>query len=215
MTGYKKIGNKLNISKNEFYDEIVKSKKNNELTPKAVDFFIKMAVHGVRHGNLNYPNSLDEEDCIQSALHDMLKYWRNFDEKLFKDPFSFFTSILFNGFAKQFKSLYKHRFVKHNKDIFIYINDKPDYEYLVSEIDNIFYKIKNIIKIKDIKKIRIRFKNIKSTKWMDITMDNYEYLYDICEYMDYIKTITIRFEYTSGTDFISINQSGDSEIYSI
>ena len=119
---YKGLGTKLDIPKESFYNEMIISKQTGELTPKAVQYFIKMACHGIRHGNLNYPDIRDEEDCIQAALHDMLKYWKNFDENLYESPFSFFSSMVFNGYAKEFKVIHKHRFLKYTKLIKYHIN---------------------------------------------------------------------------------------------
>ena len=213
--GYKNVGSKLDISKEDFYNEMVKSKKLDELTPLTVKYFIKMATHGVRHGNLNYPDSRDEEDCIQSALHDMIKYWKNFDENIYKDPFAFFTSIVFNGYAKQFKNIYKHRFIKYTKLFTINYNKKPDPDKIIDEIDNIYFLVCSEIQEKDIKRIQIRFKNDKSTKWQSMKMDDLDFLGDICKEFNFIKTIELKVDYVSGVSFIALNQSGDSEIYSI
>ena len=110
---YKRIGTKLNIKNSEFVEEIVKSKADNALTDRAIDFFIKLANHAVKR--LQYSDPRDREDCIQSALLDLTKYWRNFDPEKSNNAFAYFTQMAKNGYAKQFKQIHKHRFNKRSR----------------------------------------------------------------------------------------------------
>lgn len=41
---------------------------------------------------LSYVNSDDRDDCLQFALLDLLKYWRNFNPK-YPNAFAYFTEI--------------------------------------------------------------------------------------------------------------------------
>lgn len=212
---YKGLGSKLDIDKDRFYEEMKISKKNDKLTDKAVEYFIKIACHGVRHGNLVYTDLRDEEDCIQNALHDMLRYWRNFDDECFKNPFAFFTSYIFNGYAKQFKVIHKHRFLKYTKKFTIVYKKKPTFESVVDEIQNIHYLFCEQYNEKSIKRIQIRYKNGKTSKWQDMIIDEYDFINDICDNHDYIGIFELKYDYTSGVTFFSLNQTGDSEIYSL
>ena len=215
MSGYKGLGTKLDISKESFYEEISKSKQKDDLTPKAVEYFIKLACHAIRHGNLVYTDPRDEEDCIQSALHDMLKYWRNFDETQYENPFAFFTSMVFNGYAKQFKSIHRHRFLKYTKNYKILYKKKPDYESIVDEILNVHFLFCENYEEKSIKRIQMRYKNGKTSKWKDLIIDDFEFVNEICKTHDFIGLLEFKYDYTSGITFFSLNQSGDSEIYSL
>lgn len=218
---YKKVGSKLNIDKKEFYEEIKKSKQNDELTDKAVDMFIKMAEHGIRNSNLNYPQKIDEEDCIQSALYDALKYWRNFDETRFDNPFAFFTSIIFNGYAKEYKNIYKHRFVKCTKKYSLPYNGYYSATAISNELINLSYKVYNEIRERDISKIRMKLKSENSTSWVEFNFGEYDFLdepsifgNDNVRY-DFVEDIIVKIEYNRGEEFMSLDQSGDSEIYNI
>jgi hypothetical protein len=103
--GYKKVGTRLEISNADFTREIIISKQNDELTPKAVDYFVKLANHAIRA--LTYNDPRDREDCIQFALMDLVLYWRNFDPAVSSNAFSFFTQVAYNGYAKGFKKIHK------------------------------------------------------------------------------------------------------------
>jgi hypothetical protein len=48
----------------------------------------------------------DKEDVKQSALLDCLMYWRNFDPEKSNNPFAYFTSVITNGYAKGWNTLY-------------------------------------------------------------------------------------------------------------
>lgn len=103
--GYKGVGAKLDINNADFTREIVLSKERGELTPKATDYFVKLANHAIKA--LPYTDPRDREDCIQFALLDLLLYWKNFDPNVSNNAFAFFTQITYNGYAKGFKKIHK------------------------------------------------------------------------------------------------------------
>ena len=110
--------NKYYINNRDFTNEIIRCKYGRvneetgyqhavgELSPRAVDYFILLANRAIL--KLTFSNPLDKEDCIQSALLDLLRYWRNFNEEKSNNAFAYFTQIAKNGYAKEYKKLYKH-----------------------------------------------------------------------------------------------------------
>ena len=218
---YKKVGSKLNVDKKEFYNEIKKSKELGELTPKAVDIFIKMAEHAIRNSSLSYPQKIDEEDCIQSALCDCIKYWKNFDETRFDNPFAFFTSIIFNGYAKEYKNIYKHRFIKCTKKF----SSKYDSYYsctkLTNELEDIMTRILSEIKQKDIQRMKLKLECDDAPNWVEFTIGDYS-MFETPEVFgspnvqfDHVGDVIVKVEYNSAEEVMSLDQSGDSEIYNI
>lgn len=103
--GYKGLGSKLDINKPDFTREIILSKEQGRLTPKATDYFVKLANHAIK--KLTYTDPRDREDCIQFALLDMLLYWKNFDPTISDNAFAFYTQMAYNGYAKGFKKIHK------------------------------------------------------------------------------------------------------------
>jgi hypothetical protein len=109
---------KYYINNRDFTNEIIRCKHGllneetgyqhtkGELSPKAIDYFILLANRAIQ--KLKFQNPLDREDCIQSALLDLLRYWRNFNEEKSNNAFAYFTQIAKNGYAKEYKKIYKH-----------------------------------------------------------------------------------------------------------
>lgn len=110
--------NKYYINNRDFTNEIIRCKYGmlnedtgyqhiaGELSPKAIDYFILLANRAIL--KLTFSNPLDKEDCIQSALLDLLRYWRNFNEEKSNNAFAYFTQIAKNGYAKEYKKIHKH-----------------------------------------------------------------------------------------------------------
>jgi predicted HD phosphohydrolase len=214
--GYKKIGTRLRIDQADFYREIVESKRRDALTDGAVNYFIKMASHGVKHANLNYPDPRDQEDVIQSALHDLCKYWRNFNEKDCNDPFSFFTSFIFNGYAKEFKVIHKHRFIKHQKKYKVEIDDAIDFPKLVSEISCVEKMFCDTMSYSQIKKIFVRYKcGSVLSRWFEYDKSNIDATCCFIDGVGHVDSIDVKIDYIASMSFLSLNQGGDSEIYTI
>jgi len=109
---------KYYINNRDFTNEIIRCKHGllneetgyqhvaGELSPKAIEYFITLANRAIL--KLRFSNPLDKEDCIQSALLDLLRYWKNFNEEKSNNAFAYFTQIAKNGYAKEYKKIYKH-----------------------------------------------------------------------------------------------------------
>lgn len=98
--------NKFYINNKDFTNEIIECKKTNELSPKATQFFITLANRAIQ--KLKFSNPLDREDCIQSALVDLVRYWRNFDPAKSNNAFAYYTQVAKNGYAKEYKRIHKY-----------------------------------------------------------------------------------------------------------
>lgn len=110
--------NKYYINNRDFTNEIIRCKHGylntetgyqhvaGELSPKAIEYFMLLSNRAVQ--KLTFSNPLDKEDCIQSALLDLLRYWRNFNEEKSSNAFAYFTQIVKNGYAKEYKKIHKH-----------------------------------------------------------------------------------------------------------
>jgi hypothetical protein len=110
--------NKYYINNRDFTNEIIRCKygmlnpdtgyqhKAGELSPRAIEYFILLSNRAI--DKLHFPNKLDKEDCIQSALLDLLRYWHNFNEEKSNNACAYFTQIAKNGYAKEYKKIHKH-----------------------------------------------------------------------------------------------------------
>jgi hypothetical protein len=100
-------GDKDYINNKDFTQEIINCKKAGELSPFAIECFMKLANRAVER--LYFRDYRDKEDCVQSALVDCLKYWQNFDETKSDPPnaFAYFTQMCKHGYAKEWKKIHK------------------------------------------------------------------------------------------------------------
>lgn len=103
----KKKGDKHYVNNKDFTNAIIECKKDGVLSQFAINCFIALANRAVN--KMYYEDYRDREDCIQSALLDCLKYWKGFDPEKAEVPnaFAYFTQICKNGYAKQWKAIYK------------------------------------------------------------------------------------------------------------
>lgn len=90
--------------------EILQSKVQDELTPRAVEMIVKICKNASQ--KLYYNNPQDRENCIAYAIEDCLTHWKNFDPtKSDKpNPFAFFTSVYICGYARAWHQMGKMTF---------------------------------------------------------------------------------------------------------
>ena len=93
------------LKNKDFYNEILKSKEIDELTPHAQQMMILLANKTIK--KMRYYNPIDKEDCLQTGLMIMFSNWRNFDASKSTNAFAYFTEIFKRGIAKGFNELYK------------------------------------------------------------------------------------------------------------
>lgn len=103
----RKKGDKNYINNKEFTQAVIDSKEADALTKFTVECFVMLANRAVER--LYFKDYRDKEDCVQSALVDCVKYWRNFDPTKSNPPnaFAYFTQMCKNGYAKEWKKIHK------------------------------------------------------------------------------------------------------------
>lgn len=95
------------LNNKDFYDEIVKSKEQDKLTPTAEKMLMLLAERAIT--KMKYVNLDDKKDCLAFAMLDLLKYWRGFNPK-YKNAFAYFTEIAKKGYAKGWNKLYPKKY---------------------------------------------------------------------------------------------------------
>lgn len=95
------------LNNRDLYDEIVKSKEQEKLTPKAEKMLVMIAERAIR--KLSYLNEDDRQDCLQFAILDLLKYWRNFNPQ-YPNAFAYFTEIAKRGYAKGWNKIHPQKY---------------------------------------------------------------------------------------------------------
>ena len=92
------------VKNKDLREELILSKKNDELSKNAVIMFMLMAEKFATKFKYVYPE--DKQDCIQFAIMDCYQYWRGYDPEKSANAFAYITQIIKNGFAKGWRKLY-------------------------------------------------------------------------------------------------------------
>ena len=82
----KKRKSKNYLNNRDLYDQMVLSKDQDKLTPSAEKMLMLLAERAINR--MRYVSEDDRSDCLQFALLDLLKYWRNFNPKKYKGTLS-------------------------------------------------------------------------------------------------------------------------------
>lgn len=95
------------LNNKDLYAAIVESKEQDKLTPTAEKMLVMLAERAIR--KLTYVNEEDRQDCLQFALLDLLKYWRNFNPE-YTNAFAYFTEIAKRGYAKGWNKIHPKKY---------------------------------------------------------------------------------------------------------
>ena len=95
------------LNNKDLYNAIVESKDQDKLTPTAEKMLMLLAERAIN--KLTYVNNDDRDDCLQFAMLDLLKYWRNFNPK-YTNAFAYFTEIAKRGYAKGWNKIHPQKY---------------------------------------------------------------------------------------------------------
>ena len=225
---YKNVKSKLNIDNKQFFYEIIKSKHQNRITDEATDMLIQLANHAINV--LHYDDDLDKEDCIQAALHDIFKYWKNFNENVSNNPFAFYTQIAKNAYAKEYKKIHRNRFLKHNKVFKVErpINSIDEFVKINKYIEKSISNDDEFIKYFRYSKTRKKFSDwfMYEVKFLEDDDDMSEQflkkmqelttsLNEIVNFADGPFYIQIKYEFKDNAKIISLDNMNGNDIYTI
>jgi DNA-directed RNA polymerase specialized sigma subunit len=88
----------------ELLREIILSKQQDKLTPRAIELLMIMSNEISKVFKYKYEE--DKQDCIAHAVEDCIKYWRNFNPEKSSNAFAYYTQMIKNGAAKGWRELY-------------------------------------------------------------------------------------------------------------
>lgn len=91
------------LNNKDFFDEIVISLEQDKLTRNAEKMLVLLAERAINR--MKYVNEDDRADCLQFAILDLLKYWKNFNPQ-YPNAFAYFTEIAKRGYAKGWNKLH-------------------------------------------------------------------------------------------------------------
>jgi hypothetical protein len=116
----KKLRNYINndeflVAMNAWKKDVNKAKREKKGIPPVTDYigicFFKIAEHLSHRPNfINYPF---REDMISDGVENCLQYAHNFDSKKSKNPFSYFTQIIYYAFLRRIEKEKKQAYIKY------------------------------------------------------------------------------------------------------
>jgi len=99
----------------EFRNSVIKSKENNGERPKVPDYvgecFLKIAEH--LSYKPNFINYTFREEMISDGIENCLQYIDNFDPEKSRNPFAYFTQIIYYAFLRRIQKEKKQLYVKY------------------------------------------------------------------------------------------------------
>lgn len=95
------------LNNRDLYDEMKLSKEQDKLTPTAEKMLILLAERTINR--MKYVSEDDRMDCLQFAILDLLKYWRNFNPD-YPNAFAYFTEIAKRGYAKGWNKIHPQKY---------------------------------------------------------------------------------------------------------
>lgn len=95
------------LNNKDLHYQISMSLQQDKLTPDAEKMLVLIAEKAINR--MTYLNNDDRLDCIQFAILDLFKYWRNFNPD-FANAFAYFTEIAKRGYAKGWGKLHPKKY---------------------------------------------------------------------------------------------------------
>lgn len=95
------------LNNKDLHAAMSESKELDKLTPQAEKMLVLLAERAIL--KMRYVNEDDKNDCLQFAMLDLLKYWRNFNPD-YPNAFAYFTEIAKRGYAKGWNKLHPNKY---------------------------------------------------------------------------------------------------------
>ena len=119
----------------EFKERCDKAKKRGRKTPPVTNYigecFLKIANHlSYRPNFINYTF---RDDMISDGIENCLQYLSNFDPKKSKNPFAYFTQIIYYAFVRRIQKEKKQNYVKYK--YLNHLDTKGDFSELLKQFD--------------------------------------------------------------------------------
>lgn len=97
---------KPKVDKQEFYKEIVISKAQDKLTPKAEKYLIRVGDVALKK---NQGTEADKKDIKQAAFLRLFSQWKTFDETRFDNPLAYYTEVFKRAMAFHWNILHNKK----------------------------------------------------------------------------------------------------------
>ena len=109
------MANKHYIDNKKFYTEMIKMKESQIDGKCEINDYIGQCFLDIANGLSNRPNFINytfKEDMVFDGVENCIRYCHNFDPDKSKNPFSYFTQIVYYAFLRRIEKVKKQSYIK-------------------------------------------------------------------------------------------------------
>lgn len=127
-----------------FRDQVIYAKENNLERPRVPNYIgdclFKISTHLARKPN--FANYTFKEDMVSDGVENCLLYIDNFDPSKSKNPFAYFTQIIYYAFLRRIQKEKKHLYIKYKNmenEVINQLIENNGEEYVTSGLNGAFH----------------------------------------------------------------------------
>jgi len=128
----------------EFRNAVLQSKENNTERPRVPNYIgdclFKIATHLARKPN--FVNYTFKEDMVSDGVENCLLYIDNFDPEKSKNPFAYFTQIIYYAFLRRIQKEKKHLYIKYKSmenEVINSLIENTGEEFVISGLNDVMH----------------------------------------------------------------------------
>ncbi len=128
----------------KFRNDVILAKENNSERPRVPNYIgdclFKIATHLARKPN--FANYTFKEDMVSDGVENCLLYIDNFDPEKSKNPFAYFTQIIYYAFLRRIQKEKKHLYIKYKSmenEIITSLVENNGEEFVISGINGLMH----------------------------------------------------------------------------
>jgi len=100
-----------NVDNKKLYQEISERKDSTQVTDYMAECFMNIGI-GLSHKK-NFQRYTYRDEMILDGIENCVRYCHNFNPEKSKNPFSYFTQIIYHAFLRRIEKEKKQVYVKH------------------------------------------------------------------------------------------------------
>jgi DNA-directed RNA polymerase specialized sigma subunit len=127
-----------------FRNQVIEAKSRGEERPRVPNYIgdclFKIATHLARKPN--FANYTFKEDMVSDGVENCLLYIDNFDPEKSKNPFAYFTQIIYYAFLRRIQKEKKHLYIKYKNmenEVINQLVENNGEDYVTSHLSGAFH----------------------------------------------------------------------------
>ena len=120
------------VNNKEFYTEMVRMKEDFKIKGEyEINDYIGLCFMNIAKGLSNRPNFINytfKDDMIFDGVENCIRYCHNFNPKKSKNPFSYFTQIVYYAFLRRIEKEKKQSYIKYKMTEITRVEELVDFD---------------------------------------------------------------------------------------